>query len=78
MKSVLFFRYASYSIFFLLGFLTFAHIALVSAFGENIAKRLRSKLFAAIIQQDLNFFDNHRSGELVSRLTADAAEFKVK
>ncbi|KAG1052937.1 hypothetical protein G6F43_004953 [Rhizopus delemar] len=58
------------------GFLTFAHIALVSAFGENIAKRLRSKLFAAIIQQDLNFFDNHRSGELVSRLTADAAEFK--
>ncbi|RCH95323.1 ATP-binding cassette, sub-B (MDR TAP), member 8, partial [Rhizopus stolonifer] len=58
------------------GILTFAHISLVSAFGENVAKRLRSKLFAAIIQQDLAFFDNHRSGELVSRLTADAAEFK--
>jgi ATP-binding cassette subfamily B (MDR/TAP) protein 8 len=76
-KSVLFFNTLLIQ-FFLLGFLTFAHIALVSAFGENIAKRLRSKLFAAIIQQDLNFFDNHRSGELVSRLTADAAEFKVK
>lgn len=61
----------------LIGILTFAHISLVSAFGENVAKRLRSKLFAAIIQQDLAFFDNHRSGELVSRLTADAAEFKV-
>ncbi|CEJ00958.1 hypothetical protein RMCBS344292_14997 [Rhizopus microsporus] len=59
-----------------LGFLTFAHIALVSAFGENVAKRLRSKLFSAIIQQDLTFFDTHRSGELVSRLTADVAEFK--
>ncbi|CEG64419.1 hypothetical protein RMATCC62417_01396 [Rhizopus microsporus] len=58
------------------GFLTFAHIALVSAFGENVAKRLRSKLFSAIIQQDLTFFDTHRSGELVSRLTADVAEFK--
>ncbi|KAI9253020.1 ABC transporter type 1, transmembrane domain-containing protein [Sporodiniella umbellata] len=58
------------------GFLTFAHISLVSAFGENIAKRLRAKLFRAIIQQDLGFFDQHRSGELVSRLTADAAEFK--
>lgn len=59
------------------GFLTFAHISLVSAFGENVAKRLRAKLFAAIIQQDISFFDCHRSGELVSRLTADVAEFKV-
>lgn len=59
------------------GVLTFAHISLVSAFGENVAKRLRAKLFAAIIQQDISFFDSHRSGELVSRLTADVAEFKV-
>lgn len=60
------------------GFLTFAHIALVSAFGENVAKRLRAKLFRAIIQQDISFFDCHRSGELVSRLTADVSEFKVR
>ncbi|KAI8077225.1 P-loop containing nucleoside triphosphate hydrolase protein [Gilbertella persicaria] len=58
------------------GLLTFAHIALVSAFGENVAKRLRSKLFAAIIRQDISFFDCHRSGELVSRLTADVSDFK--
>ncbi|OBZ80593.1 ATP-binding cassette sub-family B member 8, mitochondrial, partial [Choanephora cucurbitarum] len=58
------------------GFLTFAHIALVSAFGENVAKRLRAKLFAAIIQQDMSFFDCHRSGELVGRLTADVSDFK--
>lgn len=59
------------------GFLTFAHISLVSAFGENVAKRLRAKLFNAIIRQDISFFDCHRSGELVSRLTADVSEFKV-
>ncbi|KAG2214447.1 hypothetical protein INT47_001003 [Mucor saturninus] len=58
------------------GFLTFAHISLVSTFGENVAKRLRAKLFNAIIRQDISFFDCHRSGELVSRLTADVAEFK--
>ncbi|KAI8982962.1 ABC transporter type 1, transmembrane domain-containing protein [Pilobolus umbonatus] len=58
------------------GFLTFAHITLVSAFGENVAKRLRARLFSAIIRQDISFFDTHRSGELVSRLTADVAEFK--
>lgn len=59
------------------GFLTFAHISLVSAFGENVAKRLRAKLFRAIIRQDISFFDCHRSGELVSRLTADVSDFKV-
>lgn len=60
------------------GILTFAHITLVSAFGENVAKRLRAKLFAAIIRQDISFFDCHRSGELVSRLTADVSDFKVR
>lgn len=59
------------------GLLTFAHISLVSAFGENVAKRLRAKLFKAIVRQDISFFDCHRSGELVSRLTADVSEFKV-
>jgi ATP-binding cassette subfamily B (MDR/TAP) protein 8 len=59
------------------GLLTFLHIALVSAFGENVAKRLRAKLFKAIVQQDISFFDCHKSGELVSRLTADVSDFKV-
>ncbi|KAF7727473.1 ATP-binding cassette, sub-B (MDR TAP), member 8 [Apophysomyces ossiformis] len=58
------------------GFLTFAHISLVAIFGENVAKRLRAQLFAAIVQQDMSFFDSHRSGELVSRLTADVSDFK--
>ncbi|KAI8074062.1 ABC transporter type 1, transmembrane domain-containing protein [Gongronella butleri] len=58
------------------GILTFAHITLVARFGERVAQRLRAKLFAAIVQQDMLFFDKHQSGELVSRLTTDVAEFK--
>ncbi|KAI8342780.1 P-loop containing nucleoside triphosphate hydrolase protein [Chlamydoabsidia padenii] len=58
------------------GLLTFAHITLVAAFGEKVAQRLRGKLFAAIVQQDMAFFDSHQSGELVGRLTTDVAEFK--
>ncbi|KAG0190262.1 ATP-binding cassette, sub-B (MDR TAP), member 8 [Apophysomyces sp. BC1034] len=58
------------------GLLTFAHISLVAIFGENVAKRLRVQLFSAIVQQDMCFFDSHRSGELVSRLTADVSDFK--
>lgn len=49
----------------------------MAAFGEKVAQRLRAKLFAAIIQQDMSFFDRHQSGELVGRLTTDVAEFKV-
>ncbi|CAO3592656.1 unnamed protein product [Absidia cylindrospora] len=58
------------------GFLTFAHISLVAVFGENVARRLQAKLFAAIVQQDMSFFDRHKSGELVGRLTTDVGEFK--
>ncbi|KAI8393886.1 P-loop containing nucleoside triphosphate hydrolase protein [Radiomyces spectabilis] len=58
------------------GVFTFLHISLVSMFGENVAKRLRTRLFSAIVQQDMSFFDTHRSGELVGRLTSDVAEFK--
>ena len=59
------------------GVLTFAHISLVSIFGENVAKRLRAQLFSAMVRQDMSFFDSHRSGELVGRLTTDVADFKV-
>lgn len=59
------------------GFLTFVHITLVTIFGENVAKRLRAQLFSAIVRQDMAFFDAHRSGELVGRLTTDVADFKV-
>ncbi|KAI8144113.1 ABC transporter type 1, transmembrane domain-containing protein [Fennellomyces sp. T-0311] len=58
------------------GVLTFAHISLVSIFGENVAKRLRAQLFSAMVRQDMSFFDIHRSGELVGRLTTDVADFK--
>ncbi|KAG2174651.1 hypothetical protein INT44_006915 [Umbelopsis vinacea] len=59
------------------GFLTFSHISLVSTLGENVASRLKSLLFSAIVKQDISFFDSHKSGELVGRLTTDVADFKV-
>ncbi|KAJ1678558.1 hypothetical protein EV182_003812, partial [Spiromyces aspiralis] len=58
------------------GVLTFSHISLVTALGENIGKRLRQELFAAILSQDIGFFDEHRSGELAGRLTTDISDFK--
>ncbi len=37
---------------------------------------MRSLLFSSVVRQDVAFFDSHRSGEVVSRLTADVQDFK--
>ena len=34
-------------------------------------KKMREKLFGAIIRQDIAFFDKTKTGELVNRLSAD-------
>lgn len=39
--------------------------------GERVVTRLRSQLFGAIAIQDIAFFDETKSGELVNRLASD-------
>lgn len=39
--------------------------------GERVVARLREQLYAAIIQQDIAFFDTSRTGELTNRLSSD-------
>lgn len=41
--------------------------------GERIVSDLRRDLYAAIVRQDIAFFDERRTGELTNRLAADAA-----
>ena len=41
--------------------------------GERLVARLRLKLYEAILSQDINFFDEHKSGELTSRLSNDTS-----
>ena len=38
-----------------------------------ITKRMREKVFRSIITQETAFFDRHRTGELINRLSADTA-----
>lgn len=49
------------------GALTFLYISLLSSFGEKLAARLRNSLFSALVKQDVQFFDAHKTGELISR-----------
>ena len=39
--------------------------------GERIVVRLRQQLFDHLLNQDISFFDNQKTGELQSRLSAD-------
>ncbi len=41
--------------------------------GERVVARLRPDLYGAIVQQDIAFFDQTRTGELTNRLASDTA-----
>ncbi|XP_061177199.1 mitochondrial potassium channel ATP-binding subunit-like [Saccostrea echinata] len=58
------------------GLLTFTYISLLSTVGENVAARMRRRLFDSLLRQDVEFFDTHKTGELVDRLTSDIQDFK--
>ena len=44
----------------------------ISLLGEKTVADLRQQLYSHLIGMDLAFHDRHRSGDLISRLTADA------
>ena len=47
--------------------LTFLYITLLSSFGERFAARMRVSLFKSLVNQDVAFFDAHKTGEIVNR-----------
>ncbi len=51
---------------------TAARFFFVTLLGERVVADLRQRLYAHLIGLDAGFHDRNRSGELVSRLTADA------
>lgn len=58
------------------GALTFICISLLSNIGERIACEMRKDLLKSLLRQDIAFYDVHRSGELIDRLTSDVQDFK--
>ncbi|MEN3931195.1 ABC transporter transmembrane domain-containing protein [Microvirga sp. W0021] len=49
---------------------------LVTSLGERVVADLRSAVFEHLVRLDAVFFDTVRSGEIVSRLTADTTQVK--
>ncbi|MEN1940914.1 ABC transporter transmembrane domain-containing protein [Luteimonas sp. MJ174] len=56
---------------FALAIATAARFFFVSLLGERVVADLRTKLFGHLVGLDQSFFERSRTGELVSRLTAD-------
>jgi len=52
---------------------TFARFYLVSWLGERVVADLRSEVFSHLLTLSPAFFEQQRTGEVVSRLTADSA-----
>ena len=49
----------------------FLRAAIMGAAGERIVARLRNQLYSSILKQEIGFFDETKTGELVSRLSSD-------
>src|SRR5215813_6757086 len=49
---------------------------LVTTLGERIVADLRSDVFAHLTRLSAGFFDSSRTGEIISRLTADTTQIK--
>ncbi|NXL98780.1 ABCB8 protein, partial [Tyrannus savana] len=64
------------AVYCLQGLMTFGYIALLARVGERVAGNMRKALFTTLLRQDVAFFDATRTGQLVTRLTADIQEFK--
>jgi ATP-binding cassette subfamily B protein len=54
-----------------------ARFYLVMTIGERIVADLRRDVFAHLVSLSPSFFDSARSGELISRLTADTTQIKA-
>ncbi len=55
---------------------TAARFFFVSVLGERVVTDLRQKLYTHLLGLDMGFFERNRSGELVSRLSADSEQIR--
>ena len=64
------------AVFAVSGVLSFLNIYWVRATGERLALKLRSKTFGHLVGLSPSFFDEHRIGELLSRMGDDISKIR--
>ncbi|GFH51744.1 hypothetical protein CTEN210_08220 [Chaetoceros tenuissimus] len=71
MKDINYYMLISVIIFIAGIFAGFLRGSIFAVVGERMVARLRIQLYSSILSQDIAFFDEHKSGELISRLGSD-------
>ena len=71
MKDINYYMMISVIIFIAGIFAGFLRGSIFAVVGERMVARLRIQLYSSILSQDIAFFDEHKSGELISRLGSD-------
>ena len=54
-------------------FMTFVRAYYFTLAGERVVARLRAQLFSQILEQEIGFFDENRTGDVLSRLSDDCS-----
>uniref|UniRef100_A0A7S0THF0 ABC transporter n=1 Tax=Hemiselmis andersenii TaxID=464988 RepID=A0A7S0THF0_HEMAN len=60
-------------VFGLQGLMMTTRDGMLTVAGERMAARLRRQTFEAVLRQDMSFFDETRTGELLNRLASDTS-----
>ena len=50
---------------------SFGRVALLKLAGERLVARLRKDTFRSLLAKDVSYFDAHRSGDMLSKISAD-------
>ncbi|MBD8524339.1 ABC transporter transmembrane domain-containing protein [Pseudomarimonas arenosa] len=67
---------ALFAVASVLAFATAARFFAVTLLGERVVADLRQRLYSHLLYLDQAFYDRNRSGELVSRLSADSEQIR--
>jgi len=62
---------ASLGVYALSMIFNFIRGAILAVIGERLVARLRLKLYKSVLHQEIGFYDEHKTGEIVSRLGSD-------
>lgn len=64
------------AIYFAQSIFTFLYISSLAHVGERLSCRLRLAMFESVMNQDMEYFDQTRTGEIMNSLSGDVQDFK--
>lgn len=71
MKEISFWMGIAVGVYFVSVIASFTKGCILGILGERLVARLRMQLYESVLMQEIGFFDEHKTGEIVSRLGSD-------